>query len=301
MDYSPIILFAYNRPQHTKKTVEALQKNYLADESRLIIYADGAKNLQDQSAVDSVREYLHNINGFKSVEVIEREKNFGLADSIIGGVTSTINHYGRIIVLEDDIVTSPYFLTYMNAALDYYTDSHQVFSISGYNHPPAQMKFPPGYIYDVYFSYRNSCWGWATWQDRWAKADWYIRDYDDFVNDKIIQKCFEKGGEDLTDMLMNQMEGKIDSWAIRWTYAHFKNHGLALWPVLSYVNNIGHDGSGIHCNATTTPSNDLSLAKMNPIFNDRIETIPAIIKSFRKVYRRGPLTKLKKIIGIYYR
>ncbi len=129
---APIILFTYNRPWHTRQTIEALQKNLYADKSRLIILSDGPKTEIDVPKVQKVREYIKTVKGFRSIEIIEREKNWGLANNIIDGVTRIINEYGKIIVLEDDIVTSPYFLKFMNEALEFYKDEERVMHISGY-------------------------------------------------------------------------------------------------------------------------------------------------------------------------
>ena len=134
---APIVLFVYNRPWHTQQTVEALQKNKLASESELFIYSDDAKNDDARVSVDEVRKYIDNITGFKKITVIKRDKNWGLASSIIDGVTKIVNKYGRIIVLEDDLVTSPYFLKFMNDSLEVYEKRNDVFSVTGFNYPKS--------------------------------------------------------------------------------------------------------------------------------------------------------------------
>ena len=158
---SPIVLFVYNRPWHTKQTVEALQKNELAKESELFIYSDEAKNKDVRKSVDEVREYIGKIDGFKKVTIIKREKNWGLANSIIDGVTKTVNEYGKIIVLEDDLITSPYFLKFMNEALEFYKEEQKVWHISGWSYPINTNN-----IDDVFFLRVMNCWGWATWADK---------------------------------------------------------------------------------------------------------------------------------------
>jgi GT2 family glycosyltransferase len=159
---APIVLFVYNRPDHTCRTIAALAANMLAKESELFIFSDAPKNDAATEAVQSVRSFIDGIQGFKNVTVTERGTNWGLAKSIISGVTEIVNRYGKVIVLEDDIVTSPYFLTYMNGALDYYKDNKKVWHISGWNSP-----INPDGLDNAFFWHGMDCWGWATWQNRW--------------------------------------------------------------------------------------------------------------------------------------
>lgn len=293
---SPIVLFVFNRPWHTRQTIEALHNNALASQSDLIIFSDGVRDDRDLSPVFEVRNYVRSIKGFRSLEIVEKPENQGLANSIINGVSSVIDRYGRAIVLEDDIVTSPYFLGYMNAALDFYEETERVFTICGYNHPPELLKIPRHYTHDVFFTYRNSSWGWATWKNRWLKADWQVSDYSSFKGSVAARKSFDRSGSDLSDMLIAQMEGQIDSWAIRWTYSHFVHNSLALWPIRSFVNNIGHDNTGIHSRRTTIYCNDLSRTKKDP----KLPPVPFVdeqlLKNFARVYKRGPLTRFKKFL-----
>lgn len=300
IELAPIILFVYNRPWHTQQTVEALQKNELAIESELFIYSDAPKNKQAIEKVDKVREYIKIVDGFKKVRVIERSKNWGLADSIIDGVTKSINEYGRVIVLEDDLVTSPYFLRYMNDGLEFYQDNPEIMSISGYTLPPTSMKFPKNFADDVYLNYRNSSWGWATWADRWDLVDWEIKDFHQFINDPEQKKLFNRGGDDLTNMLISQMEGKIDSWAIRFSYAHFKQRMYSICPHNSYVNNIGHDGTGTHCGETHIFENNLSKAKRNCNFIRDIQINEDVMLEFNKFYRKKslPVQGINKLLRI---
>jgi len=278
---SPIILFVYNRPWHTEQTVEALKKNELAGESDLFIFSDGPKVENDEN-VKKVREYIKTINGFNSVTIIEREKNLGLANSVIAGVTEIVNKFGKVIVLEDDLVTSKYFLKFMNEALDFFKDRNDVFSISGHSYPPSIMKIPHSYKHDIYLSYRFGSWGWATWKDRWNKVDWEIKDYEQFKKDNKMKADFNRGGSDMSDMLISQMEGKIDSWAIRFDYAHFKNYCYNIRPVKSLVHNIGFDGSGVHCEQKKDPCKD-KVADMFPKI-EMIELNDDVTNAFRVVF-----------------
>lgn len=158
---APIVLFVYNRPWHTRKTIGALIKNNLAKESELIIYSDAAKTSEVEKDVMEVRRFIHSIIGFKAVQIIERSKNWGLANSIIDGVCSVVNKYGKIIVLEDDLVTSPYFLNFMNEALNHYENNNEVISIHGYVYPIDNLP-------ETFFLKGADCWGWATWKEGWA-------------------------------------------------------------------------------------------------------------------------------------
>jgi len=293
---SPIIVFTYNRPWHTRQTIEALQKNEFAGDSEIFIYSDAPQNEQAVKKVSDVRNYIKTIDHFRKVTIIERDRNLGLANSIIDGVAKIVNEYGRVIVLEDDLVTSPFFLKYMNEALNYYQNYSIIFSITGYNNPSISMRIPKDYKQDIYFNPRNSSWGWATWRDRWNKADWDVKDYQQFTLDKAAQKRFERGGDDLTDMLKAQMERRINSWAIRWTYTHFKNDGLCVYPMLSFVENIGLDGSGIHCGLDSSQKfSNRSLSMNNNIqFSRDIQVNEKIMNEFRKIFQKRVIWRFLK-------
>jgi hypothetical protein len=241
---APIALFVYNRPEHTRRTVEALRANGLAQQSDLFVFADGAKNNSEAAAVGAVREYIRAIDGFRSVRISERKENLGLSKSIISGVTQLCEEFGRVIVVEDDVMTAPDFLSFVNQALDRYANEPAILSVCGFNYPIA---VPKSYPYDAFFSYRFACWGWGTWKDRWEKADWSVKDFPEFVADRGKQKRFNRGGDDLSWMLRLHMQGKIDSWDTVWAYTHTKYDAFSLLPVTSKAYNIGLDGSGIHC------------------------------------------------------
>jgi hypothetical protein len=210
----------------------------------LYIFSDGYKNDLDELDVIKVREYLKTIKGFKSVTIIESEKNKGLASSIISGVTKIIEQYGKVIVVEDDLIVSNDFLEYMNKALDFYNEDNKIWSISGYSPNLPCLKDLND---DVYFTVRSSSWGWATWKNRWDSIDWNISDFEELKNDKQSIKKFNQGGNDLFKMLELQVLNKIDSWAIRWCYAQFKHKAYAVFPKKSKVINDGFlDGMGTH-------------------------------------------------------
>jgi hypothetical protein len=284
MNLSPIVLFVYNRPEHTKKTLNALKQNKLTEESELFIFSDGEKNQEDKRKIKEVRGIINNINGFKNIEVFESEINKGLANSVIDGVTKIISGYGKVIVLEDDLITSENFLSYMNRALNFYEDNKDIWSISGYNFP---IKIPDNYNFDVYLSYRFSSWGWGMWKDRWNKIDWEVRDYSQFINNSVAQKKFNRGGNDMTSMLKKQMDGKIDSWAIRCSYNQFKTNTFTIYPVNSKVKNIGLDGSGVHCGISNKFDVNLNNLGEKVEFSNDLELNKEILSNFKKYHNIG--------------
>ncbi|GGP01716.1 glycosyl transferase [Cloacibacterium rupense] len=241
MNLAPIVLFTYNRLEATKKTIEALQLNFLAKKSHLIIFSDGYKNESDYLKVTELRQYLKNIDGFASIEIKESIHNKGLADSIISGVTEIINKHGKVIVLEDDLVTTPNFLNYMNQCLDFYEEEKQIISICGFG---LKIKKDKNELHDVYAHGRSSSWGWATWKDRWETIDWEVKDWENIKNNKKIQRAFNVNGSDLYSMLRSVKEGKGKSWAIRFCYSQFKQKKNSIFPYDSLVQNIGFNADG---------------------------------------------------------
>jgi hypothetical protein len=245
-DLAPVALFVYNRLWHTQQTVEALKRNEPAAESELFVFSDGPRTEADREKVRAVREYLKTIDGFKEVTVIERDRNLGLAQSIITGVTGIVNRYGKIIVLEDDMVTSPYFLRFMNEALEFYKDEAKVISIHGYIYP-VKARLP-----ETFFLRGADCWGWATWKRGW---DLFEPDGRKLLNELRARKLTHgfdfDGAYGYTRMLEEQIKGKNDSWAIRWYASAFLQDKLTLYPGRSLVCNIGADASGTHCGIST--------------------------------------------------
>lgn len=234
MNLAPIVLFTYKRLDTLKLTIDALKKNYLARDSDLIIFSDAAKGEKDRMAVEKVRSYLQTIEGFKSVQIHQANVNKGLANSIIDGVTEILKMHESVIVLEDDLVSSPNFMNYMNEALTFYRDNSKVFSIAGYSRP---MVFEAES--DIYFTQRSSSWGWATWRDRWEKIDWTAKAYETFKGDQQKRKQFNQMGSDMSSMLDKQMTGLLDSWAIRWCFHQFINDLYSVHPLVSKIENVG--------------------------------------------------------------
>lgn len=247
MDLAPIALFVYNRAWHAREVVEALAANELAAESELFVFSDGPRTEVDRPKVQEVRDYLKSITGFKKVTVTERERNFGCARNIAGGITEVVNRHGKIIVVEDDILTSPYFLKFMNEGLAFYEDDDRVACIHGFLYP-VKAKFP-----ETFFLRGGDIWGWATW-----KRGWDLYEFDGL---KLLKEVESRGiARDLnfngcynyTDMLKAQGEGKVDTWDVQWYTSTFLHGKLTLFPGVSLVRNIGNDSSGTHCGTTDT-------------------------------------------------
>jgi hypothetical protein len=281
---APIVLFVYNRPEHTHRTVEALVQNVLADKSSLYIFSDGPKNETDLKKVNSVRNYIKTIIGFENIEIVLRKTNFGLANSVITGVTEVFQHYDEVIVLEDDMISSPFFLKYMNGVLRVFEDDQRIFSVTGYTFP---IKIPNNYKNPLYLSPRSSSWGWGTWKNRWEKADWEVKDFSSFINNKQRVKNFNKGGDDLTRMLKNSISGKVDSWSVKWTYTHFLHSAYCVYPVKSLIQNIGADWTGVHTMKTKKYDVELESDDTGLIGLEDLKPNEQIIRNFKKFFRKN--------------
>lgn len=282
---APIVLFAYNRPLHTERTIDALAANYGAGESDLFIFCDGPREASDLCNVERVRDFVKTVDGFKTVNLTFRDNNLGLADSIITGVSSVFEKYSSAIVFEDDLLSSSYTLSFLNKALERYRNEERVFSISAWAPSPSVLPVPRKYPWDVYFAHRFGCWGWATWRDRWEKVDWQVHTFPEFSQSRWLQRAFNRGGEDLTPMLFDWKKGENQSWAIRFSYAQFQHGGVGLYPVCSYTDNIGLDGTGVHCSVDCKLRNEVSLALSEVRLPDHILVDPEIERLFKRVYR----------------
>lgn len=259
MNYAPIALFTYNRPDHTQQAVESLLTNAEAKHSDLFIFSDGPKSDKAVEGVKANREYIHQIkNGnenenenrsFRSVTIVEREKNWGLANSLIAGITEVVNKYGKVIVVEDDLILSPYFLQFMNDALEKYKDEDKVGAITAYC--PIKDETLP----DTFFLRYFHCWGWATW-----KRGWDLMNLDTkYLLRKMRWKTNKfnlEGGMNNYGMLYCQKVGLVDSWFIRLYASFFLAGKLTLFPGHSLVSNHGLDGSGTHSGKPVKESRD---------------------------------------------
>lgn len=278
---APIVLFVYNRLEHTIRTVEALKNNELADLSDLIIYSDAPKSSLTEDSVKQVREYIKTIDGFRSVKVIERDVNWGLARSIIDGVTAVINQYGKVIVLEDDILTSPLFLRFMNKALVSFKTDNRIWHISGWNYPIS-----PDGLGDVFFWRVMNCWGWATWSDRWEKFE---KNPQKLINEQWPDERKKRfnldGAEDFWNQVVANSESKISTWAIFWYVSIFKNNGLCLNPSITFVNNIGLDGTGEHCGDMDSYLSEVLNSNMDIIFARDLSENELAVSRIKEYYR----------------
>ena len=242
MSYAPILLFVYNRPEHTRRCIESLLKNSLASESNLFIYADGAKDSTQQEAVNEVRNYIRSIQGFKQITLMERSENWGLARNIINGVTTQVNRYGKVIVLEDDLVVAPYFLQFMNDALEVYKNEPRVGHIQACDYT-QDSTLPATFLIKW-----TGSWGWATWDRAWKHFNPNGNELLQELEERKLTHVFDFNGKyGFTRMLRRQIEGKNNSWAIRWNASLFLKDILSLNVGRSLVQNEGFDGSGTNC------------------------------------------------------
>jgi len=293
MGPAPIALFIYNRPWHTQKAVEFLQKNSLAQASDLFIFADGPKNPRDAAAVVEVRDYSRGIRGFKSKTITAREHNFGVARSIIEGVTWLCRERGHVIVIEDDLLVSPYFLDFMNQGLDLYAEEDRVVSVHGYMYPIE------GALPETFFLKGADCWGWATWQRGWNLFERDAAKLLAQLQQRRLQREFDfNAAYGYSNMLQKQVLGKIDSWAIRWYASTFLQNKLSLYPGRSLVRNIGFDGSGTHCRKSLRFGSEIAI---DPIVIEHIPVAENIqdrtqVGHFLKSLKAPLLSRLKNRI-----
>jgi hypothetical protein len=296
MKLAPIVLFVYNRPWHTRQTVEALQKNELARESELFIFSDGPRSENDKKNVQAVREYIKTITGFRSIRIIDRERNLGLAQSIISGVTEIVNRYGRIIVLEDDLIVSRYFLDYMNTALNWFEKDERVMSVSGYMFP-IEIQVDTDSVFMPFIT----SWGWATWKRAWDSLDSNMESYASLKKDSTLRRRFDLNNSYFYFRILKaQIQRKIDSWAIRWYLSVFMLQGLTLFPVRSLVQNIGFDNTGTH-----TTRHDAGFSEAQKDFHvltfppdiEISETVFDECKNFLKSKKENLLSPVKEFIN----
>jgi hypothetical protein len=289
---APIVLFVYNRAGHTKRTLSALARDSGAAESDLFVYSDGPKRVEDAKAVEEVRGLVRSARGFGSVTLIERPRNFGLSRSITSGVSEICERFGHAIVLEDDLVVAPGFLQFMNGALTKYRDEPRVMQISAYMYPlPNRDR--------ACFLPTTSCWGWATWADRWAGFDLSGANADKVLADKAQQRHFNLlDSYDYTGMLRRQLGGELDSWGVLWYLYVFIAQGLVLYPPSSLVQNEGFDGSGTHCapgsgfRADAVHSFDTSDIK----WPDSVEVDEAALKDLAAFLRKSQPSRIMSVL-----
>lgn len=269
-ELAPIGLSTYGRPQHLKQTIRALQQNSLAPESELFVFSDAPKP-GDEERVAAVRSYVSTIDGFREVHIIERNSNDRVANSR-GGLKMLLDRYEKVVFLAEDIVTAPSFLTFMNDALFKYEENDRIFNVSGYSPP---ISIPANYNHDVFFLRRISAWGFGIWKSRFEKLGYMTpEEYELFASNRKNVKAFVKtGGADLMQMLRADAYGEIDAGDVKLMFAQFVSDQYTVYPVRSLVQNIGHDGTGVHCGTTdrfdVTLSNESSFILPDKLFVDR--------------------------------
>ena len=300
---APLILFCYNRLETLKKVISSLQSDHLTQSTDIFIFSDGPKSnsISDKSKVEEVRKYLDSLENFsKSLKIFGHKENLGLSKSIIYGIDKVSAQNESFIVLEDDLMISPYFLTYMNKSLKKYADKKKVWTINGMGFNPNTFNVPKEYKYDTYFTFRNSSHGWGSWSDRWNKA---ILDHT-VLRSEIFeinnQLDFNKGGRDLTPMLVNQLKGDIDSWSIKWSYTINKNAGVCLSPIYSYVSLIFAEGTHVKSYIESL-DNNLDLSKRVVTYPEKVEVLTEIARMAAKVFHpKTPLLLKEDIEQKYY-
>lgn len=263
---APVVLFAYNRVDHLKKTLDSLSLNYLANESELIVFSDGPRDAVDLHGVKQVREFLYDVqhtSGFKSLTIYEAKENKGLARSIIDGVSFVIEEYLKVIVVEDDVLTSRYFLLYMNDALNIYKGNQEIGSIASY---VPNIKIPADYPHSVYLSMRPSSIAWGTWIDRWRQTDWDLKGYRYDKFNFILRSKLNSWGNDVAGRLDRYVAGYNNSWAVRFTVSRIKCGQYAVHPLQSLSMHIGYDNSG-----TNTSAGDLEKFNVSVLSVGKIE------------------------------
>jgi GR25 family glycosyltransferase involved in LPS biosynthesis len=301
MKIYPVILFAYNRPEHTRLVLEALKKNQLAGQTELFVFIDGPRataTASQKKDIDEVLKVVESEQWCKNVVIRAHQQNIGCRNSIIQGITTVLSQHEAAIILEDDIVTSPHFLNFMNKCLNFYRDYPAVFSISGLNLEHNKIQIPDDYKYDVYVSLRQFNSGWATWSDRWNKINWNKDTLKEFLTNPVLCDAYSRGGDDLIPMLYDEIEGRSDAWDVQFTFNQFKHHGVSIIPIHSYVDNIGGDGTGTHhTNSGEFLRFNIEKAIPEPRLLDILYEDKRLINAFYNAYSRVKRPLWKKIIN----
>lgn len=279
---APILLFVYNRPQHTRRLLDSLLANDECRLSSLYVYSDGARDEASASAVAQVRAIVHSVTGFARIEVIEREKNMGLAANVIDGVTTQVRAHGRVIVLEDDLVLSPFFLRFMNDALSVYADEPRVGHIQA-----CDFTGDPS-LPDTFLIKFTGSWGWATWERAWRHFNPDGKQLLARLEQTRQTRRFDfNGAYRFTRMLRRQIAGKNNSWAIRWNASLFVDNILSLNVGRSLVANVGFDGSGTNCGGGNLYASNLAQHPIEVVKITPIEENMEARRRFERYYRRN--------------
>lgn len=294
-DLAPIIFIGFARADHTAQTLAALAKNDLAKDSVLYAFCDGPRHEGEREKCEEVRDIIRNLQGFADVVPRFSDVNLGLKLAFVEAIGPVLEKHGRAIMVEDDIVTTPYYLPYLNEGLERYRSEPKVFSICGF--APPMKNIPADYPYDVFFSYRNMSWGWATWADRWAKIDLEVKNYAEFMANPAERRRYSRGGADTLRLLQLQMSGKANTWDSQWNFTLFTHEAYAVLPVHSLIQNIGADGTGVHYKSATDRYRvDISLAKEIRRWPTEVKVDPRMAAAFRRTHDRTFKHAVKKAV-----
>lgn len=286
---SPICLFVYKRYDTTKLMLESLLACPECADSELYVFMDEARSDSEADDVEKVRALFDNLQGFKTIHPYPARMNKGMARSVIDGVTTILEKHESIIVLEDDLVVAPDFLTFMNAALEAYRDRSDIWSISGYT--PTLKEIEQYDKNGVFLVPRAQCWGWATWNDRWETVDWEVSDFNYLARNKKRRKAFDMGGNDLFRTLEMEHRERIESWAVRWAYAASKQKMWTVNPMQSKVQNIGLKSSTSHVGWHDERHN-VELLGNKTIIDPNVQPDEKLVQAFKKHHDLGIISKI---------
>ena len=297
---SPIVIFTYNRLDHLDTLINSLEQNELFKKSKILVFSDGPKKELDIEKIEKIRIYLKKKLTSNNSEIVERSNNFGLSKNVITGINQTFNDYDQAIILEDDLEVSPFFLNYMNDALNLYANSENVASISGYMYPINSKSFSN----DYFFLKLVESWGWGTWRRAWNNFETdSVKLKNEIDERKLVDEFNFSSGISYYKMLNDNINGANDSWAIRWYASTFLKNMNTLFPSKSFVKNIGIDNSGENCNYTTVYDSliNLDYKPLKKINSIELVTDRNVVKSFfqkikYKRYIDNIINKLKSLI-----
>lgn len=286
---SPICLFVYKRYDTTKQMLESLKSCPECSESDLYVFMDAARSEKDIEEVVKVRSLFDGLDGFRHIETFPADTNKGLARSVIEGVSYVLQKHDDIIVLEDDLVVAPDFLSFMNEALKVYKNRSDIWSISGYT--PNLEDIDQNKSNGVFLVPRAQCWGWATWRDRWMKVDWEVGDFEEIAKRKVLQDNFNRGGDDLFRTLKMERRGRIESWAVRWAYAAAKNNMFTVNPMQSKVQNIGIESSETH-SSWNGSKHHVDLNSLPTVIDPDVHFDATIASAFKRHHDLGLISRI---------
>ncbi len=290
-----IAFFVYNRPEHTQVTLNRLMKNISSKKYNIYIFSDGPKKLKDEINVNKVRNFINKIKYFNKIKIIKQKKNLGLSKSLKNALNYLFSFNDKVIILEDDIFTNKYFLNYMNDALNYFENKDYVGSVSGYSFTD---QMPSDYKKNTYLGYRHSSWGWGTWKHVWNTINWDKKWINRQSKKKNFNNAFNIGGNDMFHILQEQIKGNIDSWSIIFDLNCFINNKFCVCPKKSLVQNIGFDGSGIHCKEDTSVFDNYNSKFKVSKFED-LKVNNKIIKNIKDSFKVSIFYKVKTILNLH--